>query len=56
LRISSDVEFLDVDGTKGLRVFILDISQSHLPTDLTPPPPPEQTWIETGDVNIYWVH
>ncbi len=36
---SSEAEFLEVIGTKVLRVFFLAI-QSPLQTDFTPPPPP----------------
>ncbi len=47
--IKAETEFLDVIGTKVLRVFLLAIySQSPLLTDFTTPPPPQQKWFEIG--------
>jgi hypothetical protein len=41
-----EAEFLDVIGTKVLRVFLLAI-HSHLYQRI-PPPPPEEKWVDTG--------
>ncbi len=42
---STEALFLDVIGTKDLRVFLLCYSQSPLLRDFTlPPSPPEQNW------------
>jgi hypothetical protein len=45
----TEVKFLDVIGTKVLRVFLLAID-SHLYQRVypTPPPLPQQKWFETG--------
>ncbi len=44
----TEAEFLDVIGTKVLRVFLPEI-HSHLYKKIfPPPPPPEQKWFETG--------
>jgi hypothetical protein len=45
---SPEVEFLDVIGTKVLRVFLLAISQSHLLAVFNLTPPPRQKLFETG--------
>jgi hypothetical protein len=45
--IIPEAEFLDVIGTKVLKVFLLAI-HSHLHKRILLPSPPEQKWFETG--------
>ncbi len=47
IRRSAEAEFLDVIGTKVLRVFLLAM-HSHLYQWIFLPPPPLSKWFEAG--------